>query len=34
MAGLAAFEDEALSAAQLAIFTPTVPDTVVLNQIK
>ncbi|HEX5965765.1 MAG TPA: putative baseplate assembly protein, partial [Pyrinomonadaceae bacterium] len=34
MAGLAAFEDDALSAAQLAIFTPTVPDTVVLNQIK
>jgi predicted phage baseplate assembly protein len=33
-AGLAAFEDDALSAAQLAIFTPTVPDTVVLNQIK
>lgn len=34
MAGLAAFEDDALSAAQLAIFTPSVPDTVVLNQIK
>jgi hypothetical protein len=34
MAGLAGFEGGALSPAQLAIFTPSVPDTVVLNQIK
>lgn len=34
MAGLAGFEGGALSPAQLAIFIPSVPDTVVLNQIK
>ena len=33
-AGLAGFEEGALSAAQLAIFTPYVQDTIVLNQIK
>lgn len=34
MAGLADFENGALHPAQLAIFTPTVQDTIVLNQIK
>ncbi len=32
-AGLAAFENGALRPAQLAIFAPTVPDTLILNQI-
>ena len=34
IAGVARIESGTLSSAQLAIFTPTVPDTIVLNQIK